>query len=48
MYVINGRIYFGELTFTPSAGMDKDFEFKAPGQTKNIDTILGELLKLPM
>lgn len=48
LYIVKDKIYFGELTFTPSAGMDKDFEFKAPGQTKNIDTILGELLKLPM
>ena len=48
LYIVKDRIYFGELTFTPAAGMDTDFKFKAPGAGKDTDTILGELLKLPM
>lgn len=48
LYIVKDRIYFGELTFTPAAGMDTDFKFKAPGAEKDTDTILGELLKLPM
>lgn len=48
LYIVKNRIYFGELTFTPAAGMDTDFKFKAPGAKKDTDTILGELLELPM
>lgn len=48
LYIVKNRIYFGELTFTPAAGMDTDFKFKAPGAEKDTDTILGELLELPM
>ena len=47
LYIVRNRIYFGELTFTPAAGMDTDFKFRAPGAIKDTDTILGELLKLP-
>ena len=47
LYIIRNKIYFGELTFTPAAGMDTDFKFRAPGAIKDTDTILGELLKLP-
>lgn len=32
LYFVNGKIYFGELTFTPSGGLskfsDKDYDFK--------------------
>lgn len=48
LYIVKDKIYFGELTFTPAAGMDTDFKFKAPGAQKDTDLILGELLKLPM
>lgn len=48
LYIVKNKIYFGELTFTPAAGMDTDFKFKAPGKLKDTDTILGELLKLPI
>lgn len=47
LYIVKNKIFFGELTFTPSAGMDMDFKFKVPGENKDTDTILGELLKLP-
>ena len=48
LYIVKDKIYFGELTFTPAAGMDTDFKFKAPGAEKDTDTILGEKLKLSM
>lgn len=48
LYIVKDKICFGELTFTPAAGMDTDFKFKAPGAEKDTDTILGEKLKLPM
>lgn len=38
-YVVNGRVYFGELTFTPEAGMDK---WRLP----ETDRLFGSLLKL--
>lgn len=34
LYIVRNRIYFGELTFTPAAGMDTDFKFRAPGQLR--------------
>ena len=48
LYIVGEKIYFEELTFTPAGGMDIEFKFKAPGAEKDTDTILGELLKLPM
>ena len=39
-YEIEGRIYFGEMTFTPGAG---NFSYKSEGT----DEYLGSLLKLP-
>ena len=48
LYIVGEKIYFGELTFTPAGGMDIEFKFKAPGAEKDTDTILGELLELPM
>ena len=48
LYIVNNQIYFGELTFTPAAGMVTDFKFKTSGAEKDTDTILGELLELPM
>lgn len=40
LYIIDGKIYFGELTFTPSAGLDN-------GRLSSTDIMLGESLKLP-
>lgn len=39
-YEIEGRVYFGEMTFTPGAG---NFSYKSKGT----DEYLGSLLKLP-
>lgn len=39
LYIINGKIYFGELTFTPAAGLDN-------GRLKTTDKILGKELNL--
>lgn len=39
LYIVGGRVYFGELTFTPSAGMDVS-------RLKTTDIMLGEQLKL--
>lgn len=41
LYIVDGRVYFGELTFTPSAGLDK---YRLPAT----DRLLGEALKLPV
>ena len=38
-YVVNGKVYFGELTFTPDAGMDR---WRLP----ETDRLFGSLLKL--
>lgn len=40
LYIVNGKIYFGELTFTPSAGLDS-------GRLRKTDEILGSQLVLP-
>lgn len=39
LYIVKGKIYFGELTFTPSAGMDDS-------RLTSTDQILGDSLKL--
>ena len=39
-YCINDKVYFGELTFTPSGGYDN-------GRLEKTDRLLGDLLKLP-
>ncbi|MBS7428501.1 MULTISPECIES: ATP-grasp fold amidoligase family protein [unclassified Virgibacillus] len=39
-YLDNGKVIFGELTFTPSAGLDT-------GRLPETDRVLGDLLKLP-
>ncbi len=39
-YEIDGKVYFGEMTFTPGGG---DFSYKSEGT----DEYLGSLLKLP-
>ncbi|UUS60877.1 ATP-grasp fold amidoligase family protein [Acinetobacter sp. YH16056_T] len=38
-YHVNGKVIFGELTFTPSAGLDRD-------RLKKTDLLLGNLLNL--
>lgn len=43
--VIN-KVYFGELSFTQAAGMDIELMLILPGESKDVDTILGEQLKL--
>ena len=45
-YIVNNQIYFGELTFTPAAGMDVELMLTPPGENKDVDTILGEKLAL--
>lgn len=40
LYIVDNKIYFGELTFTPSAGLDV-------GRLPKTDKILGEQLTLP-
>ena len=39
LYIVHGKIYFGELTFTPSGGMDITISHET-------DRILGEQLQL--
>ncbi len=43
LYLNNGIIHFGELTFIPSAGMDKELNNE---EVKNVDMIFGNYLKL--
>ena len=38
-YVVNGKVYFGELTFTPNAGIDNN-------RLRETDLMFGKLLKL--
>ena len=40
LYIVKGKVYFGELTFTPSAGMDN-------GRLPLTDKLLGDQLILP-
>ncbi|MDY3052154.1 MAG: ATP-grasp fold amidoligase family protein [Ndongobacter sp.] len=40
-YIVNDRIYFGEMTFTPSAGLDR-------GRLPSTDLFLGKQLSLDM
>lgn len=40
LYNIKGKIIFGELTFTPAAGVD-------PNLSEQADSLLGDLLELP-
>ena len=41
LYVVDGKVIFGELTFTPSAGLDQS-------RLPETDRILGEQLELPV
>jgi hypothetical protein len=40
-YEVNGRVYFGEMTFTPVSGI-------TPIRPSQYDLILGELIRLPV
>lgn len=46
LYIIGERIYFGELTFTPAAGMDTDLKIYPPGNSEDVDTIFGSWLDI--
>lgn len=46
LYIIGDKIYFGELTFTPAAGMDTDLKVIPPNSDKNVDAIFGEWLNV--
>lgn len=46
-YLFGERIVFGELTFTPSAGMDVDHKLKPFGKDEDLDHIYGRILELP-
>ena len=40
LYLIDGRVYFGELTFTPGGGFDQ-------GRLPEADRLLGSFVKMP-
>lgn len=46
LYIIEGLVVFGELTFTPSAGMDTDHKLVPFMETQDLDHILGNKLEL--
>lgn len=45
-YLFESKIVFGELTFTPSAGMDIDHNRIVVGSNRSIDDVYGALLDL--
>lgn len=47
LYLSDNEVYFGELTFTPAAGMDIDHLLKAANRDEDIDHIYGRKLILP-
>lgn len=48
LYLIGQRTVFGELTFTPAAGMDIDHLARVIDSDEDIDHYYGRLLKLPI
>ena len=44
LFIEEGNIYFGELTFTPSAGIDTDLKFIPKGMNITFDEYLGSLI----
>ncbi len=46
LYIIGEQIYFGELTFTPAAGMDTDLKIFPPESSESVDTIFGNWLDI--
>ncbi len=47
-YLLGERIVFGELSFTPAAGMDVDHKLKPVDSEEDLDHIYGRILKLPL
>lgn len=47
LYLSDNAVYFGELTFTPAAGMDIDHLLKPVNCNEDIDHIYGRKLVLP-
>ena len=47
LYLLGKRIVFGELTFTPAAGMDVDHKLKPFDSNEDLDHIYGKILALP-
>lgn len=45
-YFVNNEIVFGELTFTPAGGMDRDLKYVPPHEEKDVDHIFGEMLSI--
>lgn len=48
LYLIGNTIVFGELTFTPAAGMDVDHKLKVFNSDEDIDHMYGRILELPL
>ena len=48
LYLIKNMIYFGELTFTPAAGMDVDHKLIPFNSSEDLDHIYGRILRLPI
>ena len=44
LFIEEGKIYFGELTFTPSAGVDTDLKLFPKGMDITLDDYLGSLI----
>lgn len=40
LYLVDGKVYFGELTFTPAGGIDS-------GLTAELDQVIGQGIRLP-
>ena len=47
LYLSDNAVYFGELTFTPAAGMDIDHLLKPVNCNEDINHIYGRMLVLP-
>ena len=47
LYLLDNIVIFGELTFTPSAGMDVDHKLKPFNNDEDLDHIYGRILQLP-
>ena len=46
-FIESGRLYFGELTFTPAGAMDTELSMIPPKEDKSVDVLFGEMLSLP-
>ena len=45
-YFVNNEIVFGELTFTPAGGMDRDLKYIPPHGDRDVDHIFGDMLSI--